>query len=275
MTSMLGRKTLQGQKFLENGTRIPVTYVNVAGNTVISLKTSEKDRYNAIQMGIGLRKKANKAALGHAKKASLSEAPYFLKEIRVFEKDAETLPVAGDVIKASEVFQAGDIVDVEGTSKGKGFAGGVKRHGFHGGPKTHGQSDRHRAPGSIGQGTTPGRVYRGKRMAGRMGNDQVTIRNLKIVDVSDDQILIAGLVPGVLGSYIVIRKTGEDKKFVPLYREPVAADKEPKEEIVEPIAEETKSEEVKIEEVAPVEEASQVEEKPSDEEGKENSPANA
>jgi large subunit ribosomal protein L3 len=233
MKSLLGQKIQQGQKFLENGIRIPVTYVNVAGNTVISLKTSDKDHYNSIQMGMGLRKKANKARLGHAKKASLSEAPLFLKEVRILDSELENLPNLGDHIKATEVFQPGDIVDVMGTSKGKGFAGGVKRYGFHGGPKTHGQSDRHRAPGSIGQGTTPGRVYKGKRMAGRMGHEQVTIKNLKIVDVSDDQILIQGLVPGVLGSYLIVKKIGEDKKFVPLYRESVAADQAQVEEIIE------------------------------------------
>lgn len=237
MTSLLGQKTKQGQKFLENGIRIPVTYVLVAGNTVISTRTQEKNKYSAIQMGIGLKKKANKALLGHAKGAGLTSAPIFLKEVRLEVSEAENLPAQGEVLKATEIFKPGDIVDVTGTSKGKGFAGGVKRYGFRGGPKTHGQSDRHRAPGSIGQGTTPGRVYKGKRMAGNMGNDNVTIKNLKIVEVSDDQILIRGLVPGVLGSYMVIKKVGESKKFVPLYREPIAADEIPEEVSKEPEAE--------------------------------------
>ena len=262
MTSLLGRKVQQGQKFLENGARIPVTYVSVTGNTVVSLKTADKDHYSSIQIGMGIRKKSNKPLLSHAKKASLSEAPIFLREIRLSESELENLPSQGDVIKASEVFQPGDVVDVTGKSKGKGFAGGVKRHGFHGGPKTHGQSDRHRAPGSIGQGTTPGRVYKGKRMAGRMGQDQVTVKNLKIMDVMDDQILIEGLVPGVLGSYIIIKKVGEDKKFVPLYREPVAADEAPAEDTsitveqpVEPVVQETPVESVEAPaEVAPNEE---------------------
>ncbi len=113
------------------------------------------------------------------------------------------------------------MVDVTGTSKGKGWAGGVKRHGFHGGPKTHGQSDRHRAPGSIGQGTTPGRVYRGKKMAGRMGTDTVTVKNLEVISITDDGVLlIKGLVPGFVSNYVVVKKVGENKKHVDLYSEP-------------------------------------------------------
>ncbi len=247
MTSLLGKKIQQGQKFLENGQRIPVTYVNVAGNTVITLKTADKDNYFAAQMGLDLRKKSNKAMLGHIKGAGLKSAPKFLKEIRLSSEEGQSLPNIGDVIIPSEVLKPGDVVNVTGVSKGKGFAGGVKRHGFHGGPKTHGQSDRHRAPGAIGQGTTPGRVYKGKRMAGRMGQDNVTVRNLKIVDVDNDQVLIKGLVPGVLGSYIVIKKVGEDKKFTPLYKELLEADQAPQEEKVEEPKEEIKAEEIKIE----------------------------
>src|SRR5258706_11916072 len=104
-------------------------------------------------------------------------------------------------------------------SKGKGFAGGVKRHHFKGGPRTHGQSDRERAPGSIGQTTTPGRVYKGKRMAGKMGNDQVTLKNLEVIDVSDDTLLIKGLVPGISGTYLIIRKIGKNKKYVAMVKE--------------------------------------------------------
>ena len=266
MNQILGQKTKQGQKFLENGNRIPVTYINVAGNTVVSVKTKESDNYNAVQMGMGSRRKASKTRLGHAKKAALNAAPIFLREARISDEDSSSLPNLGDQIKATEVLTPGDMVDVIGTSKGKGFAGGVKRYGFHGGPKTHGQSDRHRAPGSIGQGTTPGRVYRGKRMAGRMGHEQVTIRNLKVMDVSDDEILIAGLVPGVLGSYIIIKKTGEDKKFVPLYKEPIAADQAPAEETTQDSVSADSAQELaaseKVEEPAetqPVEEVSESE----------------
>lgn len=158
INTLLGKKINQSQKFLSDGTRIPVTEVGVSGK-------------------------------------------------------------AGETLKASEVFKPGDIVDVIGVSKGKGFAGVVKRHHFKGGPRTHGQSDRERAPGSIGQTTTPGRVYKGKRMAGRMGHERVTIKNLKIVDVSDDLLLIKGLVPGPKNSLIMVKKVAEDKKFVALYKE--------------------------------------------------------
>ena len=122
--------------------------------------------------------------------------------------------------------QPGDIIDVTGISKGKGFAGGVKRFHFKGGPRTHGQSDRERAPGSIGQTTTPGRVYKGKRMAGKMGHETVTVKNLMIVDVLPDSILVKGVVPGIPDSLLVIKKVGEKKKFVPMLRE---GTKEPEE----------------------------------------------
>lgn len=117
--------------------------------------------------------------------------------------------------------KAGDLVDVIGISKGKGFAGVVKRHHFKGGPRTHGQSDRERAPGSIGQTTTPGRVYKGKRMAGHMGHSRTTIKNLQVVDVEENKntLLIKGLVPGPVKSRVFIKKVGEDKKFVPLWKE--------------------------------------------------------
>src|SRR5207247_7959997 len=132
--------------------------------------------------------------------------PYFLAEVR-FPADAkvEALPKAGDMIQVTSVFEPGDIIDVTGISKGKGFAGGVKRHHFKGGPRTHGQSDRERAPGSIGQTTTPGRVYRGKRMAGRMGNDRVTVRGLEVVAIDSEKhmLTIKGLVPGAIKELLV------------------------------------------------------------------------
>ena len=219
MQTLLGFKKEQSQRFLQNGKRIPVTFIDVKGNMVISKKTQEKDQYSAIQLGIGTRKSAGKALTGHIKGAKKEGAPKFLREVRVFDNTPP--PEVGTVLNPSEVFQPGDIVNVTGTSKGKGFAGVVKRHGFHGGPKTHGQSDRHRAPGAIGQGTTPGRVYKGKRMAGRMGSDRVTIQNLEIVDITNDGVLVVkGLIPGITNGLIIVKKTGEDKKFVPLYKEP-------------------------------------------------------
>src|SRR3989344_2837238 len=219
MQALIGTKKSQSQKFLENGTRIPVTLIDVKDNCVIAVKTSERDHYQAIQLGFSMRKNANKALMGHAKGAKRDMAPKFLKEVRILD-ESENLPEVGSILNPSDVFAPGDIVDVQGHSKGKGFAGVVKRHGFHGGPKTHGQSDRHRAPGAIGQGTTPGRVYRGKKIAGRMGDENVTIQNLEIVDVTADGVLvIKGLVPGIINGPIMIRKVGEDKKFVPLWKE--------------------------------------------------------
>lgn len=230
LTSLIGKKTYQKQGFLEDGRRVPLSAVNVLGNFVTQIKTKDKEGYNSLQLGIDIKKKANKSLVNHSKKAGLKHTPRFFKEIRV-EEVGEIAP--GTEINVSEIFQAGDMVDVTGISKGKGFAGGVKRHGFHGGPRTHGQSDRERAPGSIGQTTTPGRVYKGKRMAGRMGQDTVTVKNLEIIEVTNDGVLlIKGLVPGSVNSVLVVKKVGENKKFVPLYKEEV-----------EESAEETKEEE--------------------------------
>ena len=220
MITLLGLKYTQSQGFLTDGRRIPVTEVLVPGNPVISIKSKDKAGYDAVQLGIGVRKHANKSLQGHIKGAKLETAPRFLREVRIVDTDM-AMPTVGDVVKALDVFKPGDIVDVTGVSKGKGFAGGVKRYGFKGGPRTHGQSDRERAPGSIGQTTTPGRVYKGKRMAGNMGRDTVTMKNLMIVDVLEDRVLIKGLVPGIRNSLLLITKKGENKKFVPLYKEEI------------------------------------------------------
>lgn len=218
MQAIIGQKKSQTQKFLEDGRRIPVTEVLISGgNVVVQSKTTDKDGYNAIQLGFGSKKKANKSLVGHVKKASLNEASLFLREVGV---EGE-VPEVGSVIRASDVLKPGDIVDVVGVSKGKGYAGGVKRYHFKGGPRTHGQSDRERAPGSIGQSTTPGRVYKGKRMAGRMGHERVTVSNLQVVEVTDDGVLIKGLVPGPVNNLLMITKVGEAKKFIPLYQEQV------------------------------------------------------
>lgn len=211
MNSILAKKVEQGQKFLENGTRIPVTRLDVRGNVVTAIKTLTRDKYSAVQLGFDKRAKALPQ--------KSTKSPFrFLKEVRM--ADADVLPAIGAVIKASEVFKPGDIVNVTGISKGKGYAGGVKRYHFKGGPRTHGQSDRERAPGSIGATTTPGRVYRGKRMAGRMGHEQVTVKNIRIVTVDDNFILVKGLVPGGRNTLLMLKKVGEQgKKFIPLYQE--------------------------------------------------------
>lgn len=217
--AILGQKKNQTQKFLTDGKRIPVTQVVVADNAIVSIKTQARDGYRAVQIGYAAKRKPSKALLGHIKGAKLEKAPLFMREIRVIDANIDELPKQGEFIKVAEVLQPGDIIQVTGTSKGKGFAGGVKRYHFRGGPKTHGQSDRHRAPGSIGSGTTPGRVYKGKRMAGKMGNDTVTVKNLEVIAVDDENVYIKGLVPGVRKGFLVIKKIGENKNFVGLLEE--------------------------------------------------------
>ncbi len=190
--------------FTPEGKRIPVTLVQAGPCWVTHIV--EAGSYTRIQLAFGTKKNVAKAQIGHMKKAGLEIKPRFLREIRV-----AALPEGvkvGSELKVAEVFAVGDEVQVVGTSKGKGFAGVVKRHGFKGGPRTHGQSDRERAPGSIGQTTTPGRVYRGKRMAGRMGNDRVTVRGLEVVAIDADKntVSIKGLVPGATNGLLIIEK---------------------------------------------------------------------
>ena len=213
----MGKKQSQTQSFLENGIRLPVSVIDVSGNFVAQVKTKEKDGYDAIQIAFGNRKRIKKPIKGHLDKAGIKTSARFFREIK-FDEAAEI--ELGKNLGALEIFQPGDIVDVSGVSKGKGFAGVVKRHHFKGGPRTHGQSDRERAPGSLGQTTTPGRVYKGKRMAGRMGHENVTVKNLEIIEVTNDGlILVKGLVPGGVNSLVIVKKVGENKKFVPLYKE--------------------------------------------------------
>jgi large subunit ribosomal protein L3 len=197
-------KGIQSQIFTEDGKRIPVT-VLAAGPCWVT-RIIEGDTYTSLQLAFGPTKHISKAQEGTMKKAGLDIKPRFLREIRVSEVP-ETVKV-GSELKVADVFAAGDKIMITGTSKGKGFAGVVKRHGFKGGPRTHGQSDRERAPGSIGQTTTPGRVYRGKRMAGRMGSDRVTVRGLEVVSIDSEKNImqIKGLVPGSKNGLLLIQK---------------------------------------------------------------------
>ncbi len=232
VNSLIGKKIDQRQGFLEDGTRVPLSIIIVGENVVSQIKTIDHEGYQALQLGFGSTKKTNKPTNGHLKRAGLdTKKPRFFREVKVDDVADVTL---GASIPVAEVFEPGDIVDVVGTSKGKGYAGVVKRHGFHGGPRTHGQSDRERAPGSSGQTTTPGRVYRGKRMAGRMGNERVTVKNLEILEVREDSILVKGLIPGSKGGIVVITKVGKkNKKFMPLWSD------KPKTEETEKIPETT------------------------------------
>lgn len=205
LQGIIGIKKEQYQSFDDKGLRIPITVVSSKPCTIVQIKTKDQDGYSAVCLGIEENKKAKKSQIAHFKKIKIEKIPRYLKEI---EGDISDKKV-GDLISSDEVFKAGDKVDVIGISKGKGFAGVVKRHHFKGGPKTHGQSDRERAPGSIGQTTTPGRVYKGKRMAGRLGGGQVTVKNLEIVKIDQEknEILIKGLVPGHRNSLLVINKS--------------------------------------------------------------------
>lgn len=252
MHGILGIKKEQTQKFRTDGKRIPVTMVEVAANPVIAVKSEDRDGYFAVQLGYGTKKNPNKSLKGHVKGASVKAAPQFLREVRF--ADGEGMPAVGEMVELGAVLQPGDIIDVEGISKGKGFAGGVKRYHFKGGPKTHGQSDRHRAPGSIGSGTTPGRVYKGKRMAGKMGFEQVTVKNLKVAWVDGTTLYINGLIPGALGALVKITKKGEDKKFVPLIEaaEKDAAVAAEAERIAKEQAEQAAAEEARMQEQAAV-----------------------
>jgi large subunit ribosomal protein L3 len=213
MNAIYGIKKNQFQMFLADGTRIPVTSLEIPFHTVTQVKTKEKDGYEALQVGIGQRKRqdVNKAIGGKLREIGLDFVPKFFREIRL--SNAENIALK-EPLKVKDILQPGDAVDVIGVSKGKGFAGVVKRHHFRGGPRTHGQSDRERAPGSIGQTTTPGRVYRGKRMAGRMGQERVTVKNLTVVSVSESEVVVKGLVPGGKGSLLLIKKVGQTKNFV-------------------------------------------------------------
>jgi len=207
LNTILGSKGKNSQTFVE-GSRIAVTKVTAGPCVVTQIKRMDKDGYWAIQLGFGSRKVKNtsKSLQGHLKIALKDNTlPRNLKEVRTTE---EPTVKVGDVINASDIFNAGDVISVSAISKGKGYAGVIKKHGFHGGPKTHGQSDRERSPGSIGQTTTPGRVYRGKRMAGRMGSEQVTIKNLHIISVNKEtnEIEISGQIPGTIGSLVTVNK---------------------------------------------------------------------
>jgi len=207
INTILGSKTGSSQTYVE-GFRIPVTKILAGPCVVTQIKKMDKDGYWALQLGYSLKKAKNtsKPLQGHLKETSKeNKFPRFIREIRL---ETEPEVKVGDAINASDIFHAGDVVAVTGTSKGKGFAGVVKKHGFAGGPRTHGQSDRERAPGSIGQTTTPGRVYKGKRMAGRMGGERVTIKNLHVISINPEtnEMEISGSIPGTPGSLISVRK---------------------------------------------------------------------
>jgi large subunit ribosomal protein L3 len=204
LKGLIGKKVGMTQIFDDDGLAVPVTLIEAGPCYVTQLRLPEQDGYSAIQLGFGEAKpkRLTGGQLGHLKRSSIPPLRY-LREFR--EKDPEVKE--GDKVTV-DVFAPGDFVDVIGTSKGKGFAGAVKRYGFRGGPKTHGQSDRLRAPGSRGAGTTPGRVYKGAKGPGHMGNHRVTVQNLKVVLVDAERNLIGvrGAVPGAKGGLLMIKE---------------------------------------------------------------------
>ena len=227
--TILGTKKEMSSAYDKFGRQMPVTYIVADTNVVVGLKD---DR---VILGFGKKKKAKKTENIFVK--AIGYSPRFIKEITQSEHSSQTpeqVPQQnsgkikiGDKINVS-IFAAGDLVKVTGITRGKGFAGSVKRWGFAGGPKTHGQSDRHRAPGSIGAGTTPGRVYKGKKMAGHMGNTQLTVTNLEVieVDLNKNLILIKGSVPGAKNGVLIVEKTGRAKMAKALEVQKVSRDED-------------------------------------------------
>lgn len=223
---ILGTKLGMTQVFDEDGRVVPVTVVHATPNTVSQVKNGETDGYTAVQIAYGRTKHTNRPAAGHLAKAGV-ESARALVELR-YPADEE-LPALGTSIDVA-TFGKGDIVDVTGTSKGKGYAGVMKRHNFSGMGDGHGVKKKNRHPGSVGNASTPGRTFKGKRMAGRMGGERVTMQNLEVVEVDTehDLILIRGAVPGSDGQVVLIRQAVKHPDQVPPVREaPVVEVEEP------------------------------------------------
>ena len=201
---IIGKKLGMTQIFSDKGQANAVTAIEAGPCIVTQIKTNDKEGYNAVQLGFGQAKSAAQAAQAKGLKR--------FKHLREFRVDANEAVNIGDKIDVS-LFKAGDLVDITGVSKGKGFAGVVKRHHFHGGPKTHGQSDRHRHAGSIGSSTSPGRVLKGTRMAGHMGHRQTTVRHLEVFETNPERnlLVVRGAVPGSRNGLLIIKKTGGGK----------------------------------------------------------------
>jgi len=204
ITGIIGRKLGMTQIFRDSGEAEAVTAVEAGPCSVVQIKTVAKEGYNAVQLGFGKAKRLKSPQRGHLR--GLGQFKH-LREFRV--DDIGDIQVKLDV----SLFNEGDLVDVTGVSKGKGFSGVVKRHGFAGGPKTHGQSDRHRHPGSIGATTSPGRVLKGTSMAGHMGNRRVTVRKLEVLKADPERnlLLIKGAVPGANNGLLLITKSAGGK----------------------------------------------------------------
>jgi len=201
LRAFLGKKIGMTQIYNDEGNVVPVTVIQAGPCFVTQIRTPETDGYEAVQIGFDEVKKLNKPRAGHLKDSKMVR---FLREVRA---DNNSELSVGQQINV-DMFTPGEFVDVIGKSKGRGFAGTIKRHGFGGGDRTHGQSDRMRAPGSIGGGTTPGRVYKGQKMSGHMGNVRVTVKNLEVVqvDVERNLLIVKGAVPGGPNSLLTVKK---------------------------------------------------------------------
>lgn len=203
---LVGRKAGMTRVFTADGNAVPVTVIEIESNRITQLKTSDTDGYRAIQITTGSRKpqRVSKPLAGHYAKAG-AEPGRGLWEFRLADGEGEELEVGGEL--KVDLFEAGQKVDVTGTSIGKGFAGTIKRHNFAGQRNSHGNSLSHRVPGSIGQNQTPGRVFKGKKMAGHMGNVRRTIQNLELVSIDAERglLLIKGAVPGARGGDVIVR----------------------------------------------------------------------
>jgi large subunit ribosomal protein L3 len=211
MATLLGIKQNMSTRFSREGFKIPVTFIVAEPNVVLISKDEN------MQIGLGKRKSVKKTDTAYVNAAGYT--PRFIRQVKTEKANEESQekqkPKLGEKLTVG-IFQIGDEVKVTGTTKGRGFAGGVKRWGFHGGPKTHGQSDRHRAPGSIGAGTTPGRVYKGKHMAGHMGASKLTVTGLEVIDIDKvkNLLIVKGAVPGAKNGLLIIEKTGKVKGYV-------------------------------------------------------------
>jgi len=204
---LLGKKVGMTHVFDERGRAIPVTVIQAGPCVVTYVRTAARDGYDSVQLGFDESKRLSKPELGHLKNLPPMR---HLREVPGSPDDDVQVGANVNV----DIFSAGETVKVTGTSKGKGFAGVMKRHGFKGGPKTHGQSDRARAPGSIGAGTYPGKVFKGHKMAGRMGGTRVTVGGLRVVQVDAERnlLLVKGAVPGAANGLLLIKKTGRGRR---------------------------------------------------------------
>ncbi|MCC6847324.1 MAG: 50S ribosomal protein L3 [Deltaproteobacteria bacterium] len=212
VSGIIGKKIGMTQVFTGEGSLVPVTVVQAGPCTVVQAKMPARDRYAAVQLGFGAQKaqRVSKALRGHV--AKTAKGPF--RVLREFPVGGDAALEVGQDVRVADVFQAGDVVDVTGVSKGKGTAGVMKRHHFSGFPATHGTHEYFRHGGSIGNRSFPGRVFKGKRMAGRTGNARVTVANLEVVEVraDEDLIFLRGAVPGARGGTVVIRKHAGGKR---------------------------------------------------------------